>query len=230
VPPLGTGAWALGWKSLTMQLRAPGQAAALLLLATLAMPLLAAAFLRQIHHHALLRQAPLLVVYLAWSTGVGLFRGQQAELKKVDLLKSLPIPAWSLVLAQTAPAVVGWSLAVCGGLGVLAWAAPEVDRQLCLAVGLAVPALMALVSTSNAALAMIFPASTDPAQVALGQTMLLGCSGLVAAPGMVVGAVLWSLDHPPIAVGLATGGVFGLTAVLCLVVAAALYRRFDPTD
>ena len=228
--PWGRGAWALLWRSFVSTFTAPLRTLLLSALLAIGMPLFLVAMASASHQPHLLKVAPLLCLYIAYTGGMATFRQEQAELRRADLLKPLPLPAWQVIVAQMLPVTASWAGFLVLGLLVLRLAAPEVDPVAFWAVILSLPAIVAAMGLLNVCMALVFPAANDQTQ-----TMVSGCgtmllSMLVLGPGLVLGAVLTLLHWIGPAIGGVTAGYFGVVALIELAVAHRLYRRFEPVD
>ncbi|MBI3920074.1 MAG: hypothetical protein HY318_01555 [Armatimonadetes bacterium] len=229
--PFGYGSMSLVWKSLALSLRNPART----LVFCLAVAVLSAIGLRYLASKPwadkkIIEFAPLLALYVCWIVGMTTFNLQRSDLRQANVLKPLPIPPWQVALAQTLPLTLGTSVGVSLSLLMMALAVPAIDARLCVAIGLALPAMMLLLSAGNLGLATMFPNPTDPVQNMSAGFAGLIMSAMLMAPTFGTGAILWALGMPGWVVGAGGGFVAAVMAGLTLAVAGALYRRFDPTE
>ncbi len=229
LPPFGRGAGVLLWRVLATT---PGARGRRLLLAgamAVAVPALMVGFCRQVQLTEFLRLAPFVYAYLAFVMGLALFRVQQGELRRVDLLRPLPLPGWAVLLAQALPAVVGLGVWFGVSLTAMAWLAPEADPRLVTTVALGLLGYLGLLAAANLLAALIFPSAGDPLHQAVGNLGLMLGTSLLATPGVVVGAWCRWQGWTGCSAGLAAGATMAAPAVLLFGLAVWAWQRFDPT-
>ncbi len=228
--PFGTGGRTLWWKNLAVSTRSPVQMVWFYLLVAVVLPVGLAAFTRRLGATDLLQRAPLFCLYLAWVTSMTRFGAVQAELRRANLIKPLPLSPWAVVASETVPAALGWSLGLTVTLIVLTQAAPEIDSRLAVAVAVDLPAIMLLNSGLNFSLAAVFPSATDQTHAMIANLGMALAAALLLAPGLVAGVVAFLLTHDGWLAGLAAGAMHGALALLMLWLAVVLFRRYEPTD
>jgi hypothetical protein len=228
--PFGSGGTVLLWKGLAMQWRAPLRKMIALVVLAIAAPPLVRLLERLIGEPAFVRVSPLLTYYTVVVSGNAILTVQRGELRRANLLKPLPVPAWQVVVTQVVPTALSLTMAAEVALTALAVAIPEIDDHLCWLIGLSVPPLTMLIGIAGCAMATIFPDVRDRAQNFIGGTCQLVSAGLLTTPGLVAGALLWQSGAAYWLVGLAMAALYAMLAGVALIVAAWLYRRFDPSE
>jgi len=228
--PLGRGAWALLWRSFVCTFTSPSRTLLTYALLAIGMPLLLVAAATQAGAPHLLPLSPLFCIYIAYVGGMSAFRLEQAELRRADLLKPLPLPGWQILLAQLLPTTLCWAGFLVLGLVVLRWASPAVDPRASVAVALSLPPMLLLLGLLNAGVALVFPAAQDQTQSIVSNLVLLLLTALVLGPGLVLGAVLAYAGLSGVAVGAACAMYHLLCAGAALTVGHHLLRRFESVE
>ncbi|MCL5104907.1 MAG: putative ABC exporter domain-containing protein [Armatimonadetes bacterium] len=228
IPPFGRGAVALVWKSLLLRYRlSRGQ-----ILMMVVLPVVIVYVVKQFSAtmEEIPKFMPAVLLYVVWSMSLIAPVEVRSELKQANILKSMPIPAWKVMLAQA----INSTLYVIGGVFLFAVAMwvlmPGTRGEMLGACVLAVPGL-AFANTSMATIsALLYADSRDTAQTFLGSAIAMMLMWVVLIPTVVISAAMWivfraSFYHMAIAVSLAnfTIGAAGVS------ISGLLFRRFDPT-
>lgn len=228
--PLGRGAGAMLWRSFVCTFTNPLRTMLMYAMLAIGMPLLLVTAALQSGTSHLLPMSPLFSIYIAYVGGTATFRMEQTELRRADLLKPLPLPAWQIVLAQLLPTTLTWATFLLLGVAVLRWSSPLVDVRVAVAVACLLPPLLLLLGLLNVSVALAFPAAQDQAQNVVANLVLLLLSALVLGPGLVLGAVLAWLGWSGVAIGGACGAWYLLCAAVALAVAHRLFRKFEAVE
>lgn len=227
LPPFGRGAVAILWKNLLTKYRMSSAPVVVLLVLPLGLFLIRH-FVKQPFMFNLL---PGILIYMVYVLSIVAAAEVRAELKYANILKSMPISAWKVMLAQ---AVYG---AVYLGLGVAAFAIcmaiviPQTRGELLLLSAVAAP-FIGFASISAAMIpSLLYPDSRDAAQNYIYNLVGFLLVSIAMIPTVVLGAVLWWLVGAPQYVTIlsicAANVLVGAAAVS---ISGSIFRRFDPTS
>lgn len=222
--PFGAGAWAIFWKDCISVTRTPlrtwGQ---LCFLATL--PAIVGGMFGQ--------RGDLNVIF--WSV---MFSLQMASffllslrdmLRRADIAKAFPIPAWRLIIAE-----LGLSVAQLTVLGWVSLAAMVVlgigNGPLVRVAAISLPSLALLLLLVQTSFVLLYPNPMDPAQHFIGGVLSLLASIVAIAPSITIGMILFTLQQPPLLMAAGITITNLAAALVALGCASVLWQRFDPTD
>ena len=227
IPPFGRGAVAFVWKNILLRYRIYRSQLAFLIL----LPLVLIFILNRSLPAELKRNAPFLLAYMVWALSMAAQTEIRIDLKYANIVKSMPIGAWKLVLAQVASSV----LYLAGGIAVFAgylWIAlPDARGPMLVACAVAAPFL----GFANIA-AMTIPSLMYPDLRDASQNYLCGLLGflltaIATAPTVVLGLVMhFVLRAPVYAILPAACAVNILIGAAAVALAGGMFRRFDPTS
>lgn len=229
VPPFGTGATALLWKNLVLKYRAyQGQVIFIFLLS-----LVIAYLIRQLlpQDLGLAEYVPLLMIYVIWLLSIAAQAEIKAELKFANIVKSMPIAAWKIMLAQIAGPVIYSSSAVLMFSGFLWALVPESRGDLLIACTLLAP----FVGFANISAAIIpgllYPDTKDFAQNYISGMLGFVLTTLAILPTGVLGVCFIVLFKASIYITVAVIGAANLIiGVIGISIAGAIFRKFEPTN
>jgi hypothetical protein len=231
IPPFGRGAVAVVWKNLNVLARSSGAqirfAIALIVVAV-------------IMSHAVVgqkvtpRDVELFVIfgllYVMWLFSAFMMQGFRADLKQVNILKPIPIPAWKLILAEIAHGVVLVSLGSWLLIALVAIVYGTAERSLLPLAAISFPFVALSVVSSQAAVTVLYPSWEDASQRFLGSMLGMLAGGLAIGPPVALGAVLWAVRAGTVltalvvtlsALGISIGGI---------ALGSYAYKRHDPTS
>lgn len=228
--PFGTGGEALVWNALVTSIGSGQRLLLMLVFVAAGVPIVIGLMSRYVGDPSFLQLAPLGTIYVAWILSLSLFRMQQADLQRVNTLKPMPIPGWQVLLSQVLPAALIWALLLDVSIVAIGFATIEPNLRLNVAVAVALPPLLLLLSTINAAMALVFPSSDDHTQTVVANFALMMLNALLVGPAIAIGAAAWFRPVAGWAVGLSAGAYCLVLTAVGLAVGACLYRRYDPSD
>ncbi|MBI2297548.1 MAG: ABC transporter ATP-binding protein [Armatimonadetes bacterium] len=228
--PFGRHAGVLLWRNVVLALRSGRSPALAFVAVTVLLPLGVALGLRRVGEPELARYCPLMVLYLLFVANTVMLRAHQGELQRANLLRPFPLPAWHVVLCQTIHAPALWLPALAVGFGVLVLAAPGVEPQLCVALLVGVPPLVWLLSIYGFGLSLGFSDPQNSLQNLVAGVLWIVGTGVLLVVQVAVGVALWMYGCAGLVVGAAAAALSGALALPALALAAAAYRRYDPTD
>ena len=228
IPPFGQGAMALLWKSLLLRYRI----SVTQLLMMLALP----AFLVYVIKSVIptdepLHYLPFLLVYVVWILSLIAASEMRSELKQANIIKSMPIAAWKVMLVQAVNSTVYLTLGACLFALSIRVLAPEVDRDLLGACILIAPSLGFMNVSLAIVTAILYPDLRDPAQSFLGGLVAFMLISAAFVPCVLTGwamARIAGMSLP--AAALAASAVNLAIGSAAIAVAGILFRRFDPTS
>lgn len=228
IPPFGKGAVALLWKSLAIRYRMSWTQ----LLMVLVLPgVVTFVIQRSVNVQEILCNLPFVLVYLTYIMSITIQPQVRAELKHANVLKSMPIAAWKVMLAQ----VVNGSLYLTLGISVFAasmWLfVPATRNDLLKVCAIGSPFLGFACVSATVIPALMYPDTRDSAQNFFCSLIGFMLISFVMIPTVVLGVVLF---------GLANVSYYGALIPMCIVnlllgavgvsVSGAIFRRFDPTN
>lgn len=228
IPPFGRGAVALLWKSLLIRYRMSWNQLALMLV----LPgIIVFVIQRSLATEEIMRNLPFILLYMAFLMSITVQPHVRAELKHANILKSMPISAWKMMLVGA----VNGSIYLTMGILVFAvsmWVfvpATRTDLLKTCAIGSASLGFACVSATMIPAL--LYPDMRDQAQNFFCNLFGVMMVSVAIIPTIVLGAVLLWLVGVPYYVALvpicAANLVIGAAAVS---ISGAIFRRFDPTS
>lgn len=230
IPPFGRGAVALVWKNLLIRYRMSKKQLALMLI----LPIL---LIYLIKHYVgsefddILRYAPAILVYIILILSNMASMDIRTELKHANILKSMPIAAWKLILAQ----ILSITTYLCAGICVFAllmWAMLPQTRNDIMFFCIIVSFSLAFVNVSAISIAcLLYPDTKD-----MSQNYLTGIIGFVLIaiallPTIILTAALHFLFDSPLSVM-----AYTIFAVNCIIgcantaISGVIFSKFDPTS
>lgn len=221
----GGGALAIVWKDLVSNTRLPLQSWAGFV-AVAAFPALFGQFLGTGGGNAaILAWAAMFTLQMA---GVFLL-SLRDMLRRVDIMKALPISPVRLLLGELAVSMLLLTLLGWLSLGLMALLGGS--RGTLLGVAFVIlPTLAALMLLVQTVFVLLYPNHNDAAQKGMGSLLSLIGSTLALVPALVVGAALFALDAGRLHMALGVGATNLVAAATALALASYLWERFDPTD
>ena len=227
IPPFGTGAVALFWKNLVIRYRMSWTQIVLLFLLPAAVMF---AIQRGVNVDEVRCNLPILLVYITYVMSITIQPQVRAELKHANILKSMPIAAWKVMLVQ----VLNGTLYLALGVGVCAvsmWIfVPATRNDLLKVCTIGSPFLGFACVSATVIPALMYPDTRDTAQNFFCNLFGFLLTSFVVIPTIVLGVVL---------LGLANVSYIGALIPMCFVnvllgvvgvsVSGAIFRRFDPT-
>lgn len=228
--PFGRGAGALLWKDLAGAWRTSRFSILFLALLAVTGPLVLSRFGHARDVRAVVEYGPLVTLYFLLLTLGVVLRQQRGELQRADLLKPLPLPAWQVVGLAALPFSLVWALVLAVALSLLVLIDPWASPRLCLALGLGLPPFVWLVAVTSTGLSCLFPDPTNAVQNFVSGLLLLLLLAILMGLHVGVGVALWVLGQPGWVIGAVVGWIALVLSAPALLIAAALLRRFDPTD
>lgn len=227
IPPFGRGAVALLWKSLLIRYRMSWAQALLVFILPGALMFVVQ---RTVAAQEMLALLPFLLVYLTYIMSITIQPQVRAELKHANILKSMPIAAWKVMLVQ----IVNGSIYLT--LGVLMFAAsmwlfvPATRIDLLKVCAIGSPFLGFACVSATVIPALMYPDTRDAAQNFFCNVIGFMLISFAIIPTIVLGVVLFGLVKAPYYVALAPMcAVNLLLGAAGVSIAGAIFRRFDPT-
>jgi len=228
IPPFGRGAVALLWKSLLIRYRMSWHQLALMLV----LPgIIVFVIQRSLAAEEIMRNLPFILLYMAFLMSITVQPQVRAELKHANILKSMPISAWKMMLVGA----VNGSIYLTAGILVFAvsmWVfvpATRTDLLKTCAIGSASLGFACVSATMIPAL--LYPDMRDQAQNFFCNLFGIMMVSVAIIPTIVLGAVLLALAGVSYYVALVpicvVNVIIGAAAVS---ISGAIFRRFDPTS
>jgi hypothetical protein len=227
IPPFGRGAAALLWKNLLIRYRMSW----VQLLLVLVLPaVVVIAVQRTVAGDEILQNLPFVLIYMAFLMSITVQPQVRAELKHANILKSMPISAWKVMLVQT----LNGSLYLSAGILVFAasiWAFVPAARTDLLAVCAIGSVFLGFACVSATIIpALLYPDTRDQAQNFFCNLTGIMLISVASVPTIVLGVVLVVLvgmSHYAALIPIcAVNAILGAAGVS---ISGAIFRRFDPT-
>ena len=227
IPPFGRGAMALLWKSLVIRYRMSWTQLLLMLVLPAAVTFIVQ---RSINAEEVLCNLPFVLVYLTYIMSITIQPQVRAELKHANILKSMPIAAWKVMLTQVLNGTLLLSLGVAVFAASMWLFVPATRNDLLKVCAIGSPFLGFACVSATVIPALMYPDTRDTAQNFFCSLFGFLLTSFVIIPTVVLGIVLLGLANvsycgaliPMCIVNLLLGGVGVL-------VSGAIFRRFDPT-
>lgn len=228
IPPFGRGAMALLWKNLLIRYRMSW----VQLVMVLILPgVVVIAIQRTVTANEILRNLPFVLVYMAFLMSITVQPQVRAELKHANILKSMPISAWKVMLVQT----LNGSLYLTAGIGVFTasiWAFVPAARTDLLPVCAIGSIFLGFACVSATIIpALLYPDTRDQAQNFFCNLTGIMLISVAIVPTIVLGAVMFVLVGVPYYLALIpiciVNAVIGAAGVS---VSGSIFRKYDPTS
>lgn len=228
IPSFGEGAAALLWKSMLIRCRVLKNQLVLVLIVP---PLLAFMLQRFITSDSILRNIPYVLWYITFVLSMTAQAEVRSELKHANILKSMPITAWKVMLVQAL------SGAVYIGAGVLVFSLsmwifiPLVRTSLLLITALSSPFIGFACVAATLIPSLLYPDMHDSAQNYFCWMIGMLLVSIALIPTIVLGVVLLGIIGVSYYVALPAvclaNVIVGASAVS---IAGSIFKKFDPTS
>lgn len=229
IPPFGQGAMAILWKSLLLRYR--------MSVTQLLMMIVLPAVVVYVFKAALqtegkpLRYLPFVLVYVVGILSTTASSEMRSELKQANILKSMPVAAWKVMLVQAANSTIYLTLGACVFAVSMLLLVPEVHKDMLLACVAIVPSLGFMNVSLAIISAILYPDLRDPAQSFLGGLIAFLLIGLAFVPCAVIGvSLVLFAGRSYLAAAAAASAANLLIGSAGIAVAGVLFRRYDPTS
>lgn len=229
IPPFGAGATALLWKSLLLRYRLSKSQLVLMLI----LPLVLVYAVRRIaggHVEMILFYLPFVLLYVVWLLSMTAPNEVRAELKQANILKSMPIAAWKIMLAQTLNTVIYLTAGVLVFSAAMWAIIPETRGQTLLACLIGAPFLgFANVSFTGIA-GLLYPDARDISQNYISGLLSFLLVSIAVIPTIVITIVcvyVIKTSYYVTAIAASIGNIaLGAAGVT---ISGLIFRRYDPT-
>ncbi len=227
VPPFGSGATSFVWKNILLRYRIyRGQ------LVFMALGPLVIVFLirRFIPSAEFMEKIPFAMIYIVWVLSMAAQAEMRSDLKYSNIVKSMPIAAWKIVLAQVTSSVIFMAA------GTLLFAAylwamiPESRGPILIGCAFSAPFVGFANISASLISALLYPDTRDMAQNYLCGMVGFLLASLALIPTVVLG-VVFQLMEAPIALTCAVVAIANtIVGAAGVALAGALLHRFDPSS
>ncbi len=226
--PFGRGAVAFVWKNLLLRYRVSRGQLLFMLIAPLVIVYMVSHF---IDDSDVLKYLPLLLLYMMGLLSLTLQAEVRADLRHANIIKSTPVAAWKVMLAQTVSGVIYLSVGIVV-FAVYMWAlVPQTRGEMLLACLIGAPFLGFCTLPAMIIPSLLYPDTRDMMQNHFCGVVGFLLTALAAAPTVVLGAFFWFVIKIP---------VYTILTVICaanviigaagISIAGAMFRKFDPTS
>ncbi len=228
IPPFGRGAVALLWKGLLTRYRMSLNQ----IIAMIVLPALLCYLLQTfIPLNEIRKYLPVILVYLSFVLSITAQPQVRSELKHANILKSMPIAPWKVMLVQSVNGAAYLSA------GILMFAAsmwifvPLARNEILYASALGSPFLGFSCISATIIPALIYPDMRDSAQNFFCNLIGFMLISIVIVPTVMMGVVFFGvLDISLYLALIPLCAVNLLIGAAGVAVAGAIFRRFDPTS
>jgi len=229
IPPFGRGAVALFWKGILTRYRMSFGQLVLMLVLPVIIALLAQRTLDFDRHIAL--YLPYALIYIAFVFSITVQPLVRAELRQANILKSMPIAGWKVMLVQSVSGSLFMAIGILVFAGALWALIPDSRTSLLPACAIAAPFLGFACISMTIIPALMYPDTRDSSQNFTCSLIGFMLASLAVIPTIVIGfVVLWGLK----------ASVWAALVPICLMnliigaagvaISGAIFRRFDPTS
>jgi hypothetical protein len=229
VRPFGKGAAAVIWKNIATTWRASGKP--LTLIPVLAAAVLVAARAAGVMDSA--RAEGVILVALAYMLYLGsafMANSLRGDLKQVNMLKPIPIPAWRLVAAETVHGTAIISLLAWSTIG-LVWAIYGLrPASPLILAGCAIPFVAHSSLCSQLPVVILYPSIDELAHRYIGGLVSTFAQLISIGPPIVIGLILWHLRVSTAVIVPILACLSLMLSTLGIALGTLAYRRFDPTS
>ena len=229
IPPFGRGAAALLWKNLLIRYRMSWVQLVLVLILPAVVVI---AIQRTLGvNKIILPNLPFVLIYMAFLMSITVQPQVRAELKHANILKSMPISAWKVMLVQT----LNGSFYLTAGIAVFAasiWAfVPEARTDLIAVCAIGSVFLGFACVSATIIPALLYPDTRDQAQNFFCNLTGVMLISVAIVPTIVLWSVLvWLVGVPPYVTLIPICVVNVVLGLACVSISGAIFRRFDPTN
>lgn len=229
IPPFGRGAVALFWKSLLVRYRMSSGQLILMVVLPALIALLARHTLAK--EKEVLHYLPYVLVYISFVLSITVQPQVRAELKQANILKSMPIAGWKVMLAQS----VNGSAYLGGGILVFAtalWAlVPDSRSSLLPACAIVAPFIGFACISATIIPALLYPDMKDATQNFTCNLIGFMLTSIAVVPTVVAGLFALVVIRTSVWVALVPICLINLIiGAAGVVVCGWIFRRFDPTS
>jgi hypothetical protein len=229
IPPFGRGAVAIAWKNLEIMLRTSGRAMMIVPVLVVG-AIYAVRMVGQVNQDEMGLFVVGGVAYLVLLGAGFTLQSLRGDLKQTDTLKPLPIPAWQLILAETAQGTVILSL-----LGWLAFGATWAlfglgDRSPVILAAWVLPWVVHAALSSQSAVAVLYPNWEDVSQKYIGGIFSMVANMVSLGPAIGFAWGLYYLRFPVIVIVIVVALLESGISVGGTLLGATAYKRYDPTN
>ena len=229
-PPFGRGATAILWKNFNVSLRESGKQFVFLVviiaIAAFASRIVFAGMSPTAVHIA----AVGMLAYLVWIGSMFQLHRLRADLKSVNILKPMPIPAWQLISVQVLHGAILVSVFIWLAVGLIVILYGMPSRSPLVPAAFVFPCIVLASISSQAFVSVLYPDWGDVGQRFLGGMLSMLASMFAIGLPMGISALFWFLKVSPIlwvpivgciALSISAGGI---------ALGAYAFKRHDPTD
>lgn len=229
IPPFGRGAVALLWKSLLVRYRMSAGQALLMLLLPAMIALVAQHTFAQ--KKEFLSYIPLMLLYISFVLSMTVQPQIRAELKQANILKSMPIAGWKVMLTMAVNGSAYLAMGILVFASALWLLIPASRTSLLPTCAIAAPFIGFACISATIISALMYPDTRDSTQNFTCNLIGLIMISIAAMPTIVIAALmlfgakasLWATLAPICAANLIIGGA-------AVVISGEIFRRFDPTS
>lgn len=230
IPPFGTGAMALLWKSLQLRYRVSKS--------QLLIMLIAPAVLVYVLRHSLSGKAesilgylPFALLYVVWILSMMAPAEMRAELKQANILKSMPIAAWKVMFVGTLNSMIYLTAGIAVFSAAMWIVIPQTRGPVLIACALGAPFLgFANVSMTGIA-GLLYPDNRDIAQNYLSGLISFLLVSLAVLPTIVLGAFCLYFLRTSLYMAVAVTAIANIAiGASGITISGLIFRKFDPTS
>jgi len=227
IPFFGLGATALIWKSLTIRYRTTQSQ----LIFMLILPLIIVYVVRHyLGSNDMIRYTPFLMIYLAWIFLLSTLVDLRADLKFVNILKSMPIAPWKIVCSQIASSLIYLTAGTTLFAIYIYLLLPLARTEILVACAIAVP-FIGFANVSAALLVgLLYPDARDfTTNYVSGMIGGMICIAAMAPTIIIIGAGA-ALRLPTYAILVPICIIDTIIGLIGVAICSAIFRKFDPTN
>ncbi|MCE5200878.1 MAG: putative ABC exporter domain-containing protein [Armatimonadota bacterium] len=229
IPPFGAGATALLWKSLVVRYRVSrSQVALMLIVPVLVIFVIKHTIADQITD--MLPYAPAVLLYVVWLLSLTAPTEMRNELKQANILKSMPIAAWKVMLAQTVNSVIYLTAGVLVFSGAMWWIIPETRGPVLLSCIIGAPFLGFANISLTAIPGVLYPQNRDVAQNYISGLLSFFLVSLAVIPSVVLGVlclIFFRTSYYTAALIISAANI--AVGAAGVTISGLIFRRYDPT-
>ncbi|MCX6343618.1 MAG: hypothetical protein NT018_00925 [Armatimonadetes bacterium] len=234
IPPFGRGAVAILWKSLLLRYRLSTTQLMMMIM----LPIVLIYVIKvSLPRPELLSYLPMVLLYVVWAMSMLASAEMRSELKQANILKSMPIRAWKVMLAQAVNSTLYLTAGVFVFSAVMWILVPETrdpdpnKGSLLLACMFGAPFLGFVNVSASIVSALLYPDTRDPAQSFLGGMVSFILASLALIPCIVIVlGMLFALRSSYSNIAISVSLVNLIVGALGVALAGVLFHRFDPTS
>lgn len=227
IPAFGCGASALLWKNLLIKYRV-SSTQRIVIIAMLFTAIFAAVYLAK--NEAVLKYTPVMLLYIAFVLSLMLQADIRADIKHANIIKSMPIAAWRIILMGVLSSVIYLTVSILVVAAALWALLPQSRGELMIACMIVVPFLGFANTSVSTISSLLYPDTNDQAQNYLSGIISLLLVSIAMMPALVFGILslgIFKASFYTAAMIISVANI--IMGAAGISISGLIFRKFDPS-